>query len=130
VNEPAIPLRAADWAAVVAASVREIDGIGADWLVLSGTIPTVAEGGGLVDILELLRAAAGRGARVAVDTAGVALETAVATAAAWGALAVSSATTVLTSLDGAPLPIAVRDPDPATPLREPATPPRSEVEPR
>ncbi|MBF4569939.1 1-phosphofructokinase family hexose kinase [Plantibacter sp. VKM Ac-2880] len=232
VNEPAIPLRAADWAAVVAASAREIDRIGADWLVLSGTIPTVTEGGGLVDILELLREAGGRGARVAVDTAGVALETAVAnldlvhllkpnahelaeltgrelltigdvaaaadelhragcdlvyvsmgadgalvrssaglwhahtaatvvntagagdaslagflvglrgpdgqddpaaavaTAAAWGALAVSSATTVLTSLDGAPLPIAVRDPDPGTPLREPATPPRSEVEPR
>jgi 1-phosphofructokinase len=229
VNEPAIPLRAEDWAAVVATAGAEIDRIGADWLVLSGTIPTVQGGTGLVDILQLLRQAGDRGARVAVDTAGAALETAVAnldlvhllkpnahelaeltgrelltigdvasaadelhragcdlvyvsmgadgallrtaaglwhahvaatvvntagagdaslagflvglhgedgrddpaaavaSAAAWGALAVSSATTILTSLEALTTPVAVQDPDPTTPLSEPATPPRDET---
>ncbi|OAN34222.1 hypothetical protein A4X17_13580 [Plantibacter sp. H53] len=229
VNEPAIPLRAEDWAAVVATSGAEIDRIGADWLVLSGTIPTVQGSTGPVDILQLLRQAGDRGARVAVDTAGAALETAVAnldlvhllkpnahelaeltgrelltigdvasaadelhragcdlvyvsmgadgallrtaaglwhahvaatvvntagagdaslagflvglhgedgrddpaaavaSAAAWGALAVSSATTILTSLEALTTPVAVQDPDPTTPLSEPATPPRDET---
>jgi len=223
VNEPAIPLSAEEWGAVVDAAGVEIDRIGAGWLVLSGTIPALSDGGPL-DILQLLRRAADAGARVAVDTAGSALEVAVANldlvhllkpnahelaeltgrplltlgdvaeaaeelhragcdlvyvsmgadgalvrsqaglwhahaaatvvntagagdaslagflvglrgsdgqddpaaavagAATWGALAVSSATTILTSLEDAPTPVVVRDPDPSTPLSEPATP--------
>lgn len=42
-------------------------------------------------------------------------------AASWGALAVSQATTVLSSLDGAPEVVLIRDPDPDTPLGEPSS---------
>ncbi|HXH36554.1 MAG TPA: PfkB family carbohydrate kinase [Plantibacter sp.] len=224
VNEPAIPLSPAEWEAVVTTAGAEIDRMGADWLVLSGTIPSLTGGSAPVDILQLLGQAADRGARVAVDTAGAALETAVAnldlvhllkpnahelaeltgrelltigdvasaadelqragcdlvyvsmgadgalvrsaaglwhahasatvvntagagdaslagflvgllrsdgtddpaaaaaSAATWGALAVSSATTILSSLAEAPTPVVVQDPDPSTPLREPAGP--------
>lgn len=224
VNEPAIPLLQSEWDAVVRTTGLELDRIAADWLVLSGTIPSVEGGSTPVDILQLLRQASGRGVRVAVDTAGAALEIAVANldlvhllkpnahelaeltgrelrtigdvaaaadelhragcdlvyvsmgadgalvrsatgfwhahaaatvvntagagdaslagflvglrgadgrddpaaaaarAATWGALAVSSATTILTSLDDAPTAVVVEDPDPSTPLGEPATP--------
>lgn len=224
VNEPAIPLLRAEWDAVVETAGVELDRIAADWLVLSGTIPILAGASAPVDILQLLRQASERGVRAAVDTAGAALEVAVANldlvhllkpnahelaeltgrelrtigdvaaaadelhragcdlvyvsmgadgalvrsaaglwharavatvvntagagdaslagflvglrgadgqddpaeaaahAATWGALAVSSATTILTSLDDAPTAVVVQDPDPSTPLREPATP--------
>ncbi|GLK19133.1 1-phosphofructokinase family hexose kinase [Herbiconiux flava] len=43
-------------------------------------------------------------------------------AASWGALAVTQATTLLSSVEAAPRATLVHDPDPATPLSEPATP--------
>ncbi|MGK9148961.1 bifunctional hydroxymethylpyrimidine kinase/phosphomethylpyrimidine kinase [Plantibacter flavus] len=224
VNEPAIPLSLSVWEQVVQAASDDIERLGADWLVVSGTIPDVAGGGGPVDIVELLRRAGEHGARVAVDTAGAALRlaarhldlvhllkpnvhelaeltgrelrtvgdvahaagelheagcdlvyvsmgadgalvrsvdglwhararatpvntagagdaslagflvglrgadgrddvaAAISAAASWGALAVSSATTILESLDGAQEAILVRDPDPSTSLSEPGSP--------
>ncbi|MCS5713619.1 PfkB family carbohydrate kinase [Herbiconiux sp. CPCC 205716] len=43
-------------------------------------------------------------------------------AASWGALAVGQATTLLSSVESAPRASLVRDPDPSTPLTEPAAP--------
>ncbi|MET0933125.1 MAG: PfkB family carbohydrate kinase [Mycetocola sp.] len=224
INESPLPLDAAVWEALIALVDAEISRLSADWLVLSGSMPRIADGD-MVPFSDLLSDARDRGVRVAIDTAGIALEHAVrrldlvallkpnthelaeltgrtlrsvgdvaeaarelhrggcdvvyvsmgadgalalsadglwhararaqvvntagagdaslagflvgssipdpalidvpsglATAASWGALAVSQATTVLTSLDGAPNAVLVRDPDPATELTEPATP--------
>ena len=52
-----------------------------------------------------------------------ALESAASAAAAWGAHAVAQASTILPGLRGMPVAEVVRDPDPATPLSEPAVPP-------
>lgn len=49
-----------------------------------------------------------------------ALADAAATAAAWGAHAVAHTTTILPALDGLPVPEVARDPEPSTPLSEPA----------
>jgi 1-phosphofructokinase len=52
----------------------------------------------------------------------VALVAAASAAAQWGAHAVAQSATVLATLDGMPHAVAVRDPDPATPLSEPVEP--------
>ncbi|GAB3617169.1 1-phosphofructokinase [Okibacterium endophyticum] len=51
---------------------------------------------------------------------------AIGAAASWGALAVTRSTTLLSSVDGAPVATVTPAPDPSAPLREPAryTPPR------
>ena len=225
INESPLPLDAKVWESLVAQVDAEVLRLRADWLVLSGSVPRIAQSGVMVPFLDLLRAARDRGARVAIDTAGTALEAAVreldlvtllkpnihelaevtgralesigdvaeaagelhrggcdivfvsmgadgalalskdglwlararaqvvntagagdaslagflvgssiagstdldvssglATAASWGALSVSQATTVLASLEAAPRAVLVRDPDPVTELSEPATP--------
>jgi 1-phosphofructokinase len=225
INQSPLPLHAAVWEALVSQVDTEITRLAADWLVVSGSLPHIVESDLMVPFPDLLRKAQQRGVRVAIDTAGIALETAtqhldlvtllkpnthelaeltgrplrsigdvagaaaelhrggcdvvyvsmgadgalalsadglwhararatvvntagagdaslagflvgssgsdpsaidvpsgLALAASWGALAVSQATTALTSLDNAPQPVLVRDPDPATPLGEPAMP--------
>jgi 1-phosphofructokinase len=224
INQGPLPLDARVWEALVAQVEAEIIRLDADWLVLSGTLPQIVESGVMVPFPDLLRKAYDRGVRVAVDTAGSALEIAaqqldlvtllkpntqelaeltgrplrsvgdvadaaaelhrggcdvvyvsmgadgalalsadglwhararaqvlntagagdaslagflvgsgsdparidvpsgLALAASWGALAVSQATTVLATLEGAPRATLVRDPVRATPLTEPALP--------
>jgi 1-phosphofructokinase len=63
--------------------------------------------------------------RATGDASESALAGALARAASWGALAVGQPTTLLASLDGALQATVVRDPDPATRLRDPARSPGS-----
>lgn len=224
INEGPLPLDATVWESLVAQVDAEVVRLHADWLVLAGSVPRSAQSGVMVPFLDLLRVARDRGARVAIDTAGTALEAAVqkldlvtllkpnihelaevtgralrtigdvaeaagelhrggcdivfvsmgadgalalskdglwlararaqvvnsagagdaslagflvgssisdstnidvpsglATAAAWGALSVSQATTALATLEGAPRAVLVRDPHPDTELSEPAS---------
>ncbi len=225
INENPLPLDAAVWASLVGQVDAEITRLDADWFVLSGSVPRMAHSDALVPFLDLVQSAHDRGVRVAVDTAGTALEAAVerldlvtllkpnthelaeltgrellsfgdvadaagelrragcdvvyvsmgadgalalsadglwhartrarvvntagagdaslagflvgssvpgsadidvpaglSSAASWGALSVSQATTVLARLEDAQQSVLVRDPDPATLLTEPASP--------
>lgn len=72
-NEPGAELNGAELNAVFEAVERAI--ASADWLVLSGSLPPGAPVGAYAD---LVRAVAGTGTRVAVDTSGPALEAALA----------------------------------------------------
>ena len=84
VNAPAPPLDAETWRAAREAVLAEIDGRGAGWLVVSGTVPHLdGPGGGSPDLAGLMRAAADRGARVALDTSGAALDGAMADSASF-----------------------------------------------
>ncbi|WP_438354381.1 1-phosphofructokinase family hexose kinase [Microbacterium sp. CJ88] len=69
VNAPTLPVTAETWDAVVQATLAELDG--ADWLVVSGTVPVV--GDGLADLSALLAGARDRGVRIAVDGSGAVL---------------------------------------------------------
>ena len=78
INEAPIPLDPAVWSAVERLAESECRRLDADWLVISGSIPTVAGTGAFVDLTGLLSMAADAGIRVAVDTAGAALAEVVA----------------------------------------------------
>ncbi|MEO6827098.1 MAG: 1-phosphofructokinase family hexose kinase [Microbacteriaceae bacterium] len=223
VNQAPIPLTDEQWRGLQLAALEEVERIDAAWLVLCGSIPTRVGSDQMVPFTQLLRDAAARGVRVALDTSGAALHRAepefgsislikpntheladlvqrdlrtiaevasaaaelrrlgvelvfvsmgedgallvaenalwwararadapinsagagdaslagflvglgaqssesalpraLATAASWGALAVTQSTTLLTSLDGATPATVLRDPDPSTLLRDPA----------
>ncbi|MBC7725599.1 MAG: 1-phosphofructokinase family hexose kinase [Burkholderiaceae bacterium] len=79
VNEGPVPLTRADWTALRDLAVAEVERLGADWLVLSGTLPAIRERGiiqesGLLPIRELIDLAVAAGARIAVDTSGTDLD--------------------------------------------------------
>lgn len=74
VNAPASELDAALWEAAQQAALEEIDRLGADWFVISGTLPLCS--GAPLDLTELISQARLLGARVAVDTSGAALRSA------------------------------------------------------
>ncbi|MCS5720073.1 PfkB family carbohydrate kinase [Herbiconiux sp. CPCC 205763] len=73
VNEASVPVDSALWAALVDRTESELERLDAAWLVISGSIPPLAESGHPVPFLDLVRRASERGVRVAVDTAGAAL---------------------------------------------------------
>lgn len=73
VNESPVPVSAALWRALEQRTERELERLGADWLVVSGSIPALVGGGRQVAFLELVRRASALGVPVAVDTAGAAL---------------------------------------------------------
>lgn len=74
VNQHAVPIAAADWDSVIEATLDEIDARQAEWLVVCGSFPVIAETGVGVDLTALLEGAHERGARVALDTSGSALQ--------------------------------------------------------
>lgn len=74
INQRPIPLTRVVWKAVCEASAAELDRIDADWLVVCGSVPALAETGELVSFDDLVADAASRGVRVAVDTSGAALK--------------------------------------------------------
>lgn len=76
INENSIPLEPAMWVQLERLTEYECERIDAGWLVISGSFPAVAGRMELVDITGLLSMARARGARVAVDTAGDALRSA------------------------------------------------------
>lgn len=76
INEGPLPLDAEVWESLVAQVNAEISRLSADWLVLSGSMPRMIDGD-MVPFTDLLRDARDRGVRVAVDTAGAALDVAV-----------------------------------------------------
>lgn len=71
VNAPAPALPPEIWSAARAAVAVACDELAATWVVVSGTMPEVA--GGSARIADVVRAVAGGGVRVAVDTSGAAL---------------------------------------------------------
>jgi 1-phosphofructokinase len=73
VNESPVPVGSALWAALVERTELELERLDAEWLVISGSIPPLAESGHPVPFLDLVRRASDRGVRVAIDTAGAAL---------------------------------------------------------
>lgn len=77
VNESPHPLTDDTWHALCQATLDEIERLDADWLVLCGSIPARAGGGDSVSFTRLLKDAAARGTRVALDTSGEALERAI-----------------------------------------------------
>ncbi|QJU53120.1 PfkB family carbohydrate kinase [Herbiconiux sp. KACC 21604] len=77
VNESPVPVTPALWRAIAERTERELERLDAEWLVVSGSIPVLAGGGGPVPFLDAVRRAAERGVRVAVDTAGASLRSVV-----------------------------------------------------
>ncbi|WP_119695941.1 1-phosphofructokinase family hexose kinase [Microbacterium halotolerans] len=80
-NAPTSPLTHGEVEAVLAETVSRVRAIGADWIVLAGSVPPLAAegegapGGGSVDLCRLIDAlSAETDARIAVDTSGGALE--------------------------------------------------------
>lgn len=77
VNEAAAPMTRVQWDALAELALREVERLGADWLVLCGTMPVLAESShgeagapALVPFTELVEEAAARGVRVVADTSG------------------------------------------------------------
>lgn len=75
VNAPTPPLSPEAWDATVAALREELSARTDPWLVISGSLPQLADTGALVDLAAVRAAAREHGARVAVDTSGAALDT-------------------------------------------------------
>lgn len=75
VNAPTPPLSPEAWGATVAALREELSARTDPWLVISGSLPQLADTGALVDLAAVRAAAREHGARVAVDTSGAALDT-------------------------------------------------------
>lgn len=75
VNAPTPPLSSAAWDATVAALREELSARTDPWLVISGSLPQLADTGALVDLAAVRAVAREHGARVAVDTSGAALDT-------------------------------------------------------
>ena len=69
INAAAHPLSQDEWARCMAASLRSALAIGAEWLVIAGTLPKM-ESGAPIDLLPLLTIARSRGIAVALDTSG------------------------------------------------------------
>lgn len=72
VNAPSPALTADEADAVVRRTRDEVRAIGADWVVIAGTVPPSADGE--LSLGELIRTSRAEGARVAVDTSGPALD--------------------------------------------------------
>jgi len=75
VNAPTPPLSSEAWGATVAALREELSARTDPWLVISGSLPQLADTGALVDLAAVRAVAREHGARVAVDTSGAALDT-------------------------------------------------------
>lgn len=75
VNQSAVPIPEADWRETVAMTIREIQGLGADWLVVSGSIPAYTESGEMLDFTELFKETRRLGTRIALDSSGSSLDT-------------------------------------------------------
>ena len=73
VNESPVAVDPALWSRIAERTERELDRLDAEWLVVSGSIPALAGSGEPVPFLDVVRRAADRGVRVAVDTAGASL---------------------------------------------------------
>lgn len=74
VNAPTPPLSAEAWDATVSAVRDELAAREQPWLVISGSLPELAGTHALVDLTAIRAAARERGARLAVDTSGAALD--------------------------------------------------------
>lgn len=74
INQSAVPIPASDWQAVVEMTIREIESLGADWLVVSGSVPKIAETGSPLDFSGLFQQARRLGTRIALDSSGSSLE--------------------------------------------------------
>lgn len=74
INQKAVPIPASDWDEVVAMTIREIQSLGADWLVVSGSVPKVAETGETLNFDALFAETRRLGTRIALDTSGSSLE--------------------------------------------------------
>lgn len=74
INQKAVPIPAADWDQVVDMTIREITSLGADWLVVSGSVPNVTETGEPLDFDRLFAETRRLGTRIALDTSGSSLE--------------------------------------------------------
>ena len=73
INQKPVPIPADDWTEVVAMTIREIQSLGADWLVVSGSVPREAETGELLDFTELFAETRRLGTRIALDSSGSSL---------------------------------------------------------
>jgi 1-phosphofructokinase len=69
INAIAHALSQDEWARCTAAALRSVLAIGAEWLVIAGTLPKM-ESGRPIDLLPLLTIAQRRGIAVALDTSG------------------------------------------------------------
>ncbi|HEY8588596.1 MAG TPA: 1-phosphofructokinase family hexose kinase, partial [Naasia sp.] len=67
INQTAIPMSAADWTRVCDLAIEQVEETDADWLVVSGVHPQLAETGEYLDMTALFEAVRGRGTRVALD---------------------------------------------------------------
>ena len=74
INQKAVPIPEAEWAETVAMTIREIESLGADWLVVSGSIPKITETGEMLDFTELFRETRRLGTRIALDSSGNSLD--------------------------------------------------------
>ncbi|SJM69940.1 1-phosphofructokinase family hexose kinase [Gulosibacter sp. 10] len=74
VNQKAVPIPERDWEAVVDMTIREIESLRADWLVVSGSIPKHPENGEKCDLARLFAEARRLGTRVAFDSSGSSLD--------------------------------------------------------
>ncbi|MFD0996421.1 1-phosphofructokinase [Pseudoclavibacter chungangensis] len=74
VNQNPVPIPEADWQETIDMTVREIEALGADWLVVSGAVPKVAETGEALDFTRLFREARRLGTRIALDSSGTSLD--------------------------------------------------------
>lgn len=74
INQKAVPIPAEDWDETVAMTVREIEQLAADWLVVSGSIPRYAENGEPLDFEPLFEQTRRLGTRIALDSSGSSLE--------------------------------------------------------
>ncbi|WP_291049711.1 PfkB family carbohydrate kinase [Herbiconiux sp.] len=72
-NEEPPSLDRAEWARTVDRTLAMIEWIGADRLVVGGTLPRATETGGHVDLGPLFESAHALGARIAIDMSGTAL---------------------------------------------------------
>ena len=75
VNQAAVPVPRDDWEEVVDMTLREIEALHADWLVVSGSVPRYTDGDERVDLRRVFVSAHDRGARVALDSSGSSLKT-------------------------------------------------------
>ncbi|MGO2111447.1 MAG: 1-phosphofructokinase family hexose kinase [Pseudoclavibacter sp.] len=73
INQKAVPIPADDWAETIAMTIREVQALGADWLVVSGSVPKVAETGESLDFDELFAETRRLGTRIALDSSGSSL---------------------------------------------------------
>ncbi|MFC4224684.1 1-phosphofructokinase family hexose kinase [Lysinibacter cavernae] len=73
INQSPIPLSDEHWGELHAATLRELESLGASWLVVCGSIPTNTASDELVPFADLLAEAHARGIRTALDTSGQAL---------------------------------------------------------